>query len=150
MQKQWIAMAVGMMLLTGCDRNEKVPQTTASPLKEAREVTGETTSFGTPVVSVSLRDGRLVSVSIDEITGDTTKKTLGDQYLMSDQSIAPWSQQIEALERFLLTYGPDAVTVDENGKATNEDLRSQCTISIDNYLSTVKEAIRQAESSKES
>ena len=57
MQKQWIAMAVGMMLLTGCGRNEKVPQTTASPLKEAREVTGETTSFGTPVVSVSLRDG---------------------------------------------------------------------------------------------
>ena len=84
-------------------------------------------------------------LSIDEITGDTTKKTLGDNYKMSEMAKASWSDQVKALEDYILTHGPDSIRVDQDGKAINEDLKSQCTINVANYIKTVQKAIEQAE-----
>ena len=53
--------------------------------------------------------------------------------------------QIKALEDYIVAHGLDAVDVDEEGKAANEDLRTQCTITIQNYLQTVEKAVSQAE-----
>ena len=66
-------------------------------------------------------------------------------YKLGEQAIAGWSEQIKALEDYIVAHGLDAVEVDEEGKAANEDLRTQCTITIQNYLQTVKKAVGQAE-----
>lgn len=160
MKKIILCAALCLAVLTGCSWNQKKPQPspsaspstapTVSPtidpaITEASDVVGETTTFGTPIVSVQMKDGKISWVSIDEITEDTTKKTLGDQYKLGEQAIARWSQQIQALEDYIVAHGLEAVNVDEEGKAVNEDLRTQCTITIQNYLETVKKAVSQAE-----
>ena len=160
MKKIILCAGICLAVLAGCswNKNNSQPAPSASPspspsalptidpaITEASDIVGETTAFGTPIVSVQMKDGKISLVSIDEITEDTTKKALGDQYKLGEQAIAGWSEQIKALEDYIVAHGLDAVDVDEEGKAANEDLRTQCTITIQNYLQTVEKAVSQAE-----
>ena len=160
MKKIILCAGICLAVLAGCswNKNNSQPAPSASPspspsalptidpaITEASDIVGETTAGGTPIVSVLMKDGKISWVSIDEITEDTTKKALGDQYKLGEQAIAGWSEQINAREDYSVAQGLDAVDVDEEGKAANEDLRTQCTITIQNYLQTVEKAVSQAE-----
>ena len=43
------------------------PEATMIPLKEAKDVAGEQTPFGTPLVSLKMQEGKITEISIDEI-----------------------------------------------------------------------------------
>lgn len=157
-----VTLFVCGLMLCGCSWNKKQPQPTPTPttapsasptidpsIAEASDVVGETTSFGTPIVSVQLIDGKIHWLSIDELTENTTKKTMGDEYKLGEQAIASWAEQIKNLEDYIVKNGVAGIETDAEGKAANEDLRSQCTISIRNYLNTVEKAVDQAGKPKE-
>ena len=91
MKKIILCAGICLAVLAGCSWNKKNPQPTptASPStspsacrplirrsREASDIVGETTTFRTPIVPVQMKDGRISWVSIDEITEETTKKTL--------------------------------------------------------------------------
>lgn len=80
MKKIILCAVLCLAVLTGCSWNQKKPQPspsaspstapTVSPtidpaITEASDVVGETTTFGTPIVSVQMRDGKISWVSID-------------------------------------------------------------------------------------
>ena len=147
MRKLWI---VCVLLLSGCAcSTEQKPTVTATPdseskMKEAVDVTGEEGAFGTPIVSVVMKDGKITEVSIDEITGESTKKQMKDSYQLPESAVASWSEQIKYLEDYIVKNGVDQIQTDQDGKAVNEDLLSGCTIQIENYLKTVRKAMNEA------
>lgn len=153
--KKLIVLFLGTMMLSGCswmngnDKVEATPSTTPTPTmdsdkQEASDVVGETGTFGTPLVSVQLTDGKISWLSIDELSGDTTKKAMGDEYKLPDTAIASWKDQIKNLEEYIVKNGVESIKTDEEGKAVNEDLLSQCTIQIENYLKTIDKAVMDA------
>lgn len=81
-------------------------------------------------------------VELDETTGDTTKKALGDAYDMKPASTINknWNEQIAFLEAYIVNNGIDQIRLDDAGKAENEDILTGCTISIDSYLKAVLDA----------
>lgn len=146
-------LIVMLLMCTGCacstsQKPASSPAPSSSPepqVKEAYNVTGEETQFGTPIVSLKMKEGKIVELSIDEITGESTKKSLGDDYKLPEGAKDTWSNQIKALEEYIVNHGLDKIQVDAQGKALNEDLLSGCTIQIDNYLKTVRQAMNEAE-----
>lgn len=139
------------VLLSGC-ACAKTPSSTPAPTpsansttaaKKAVDVTGEQTQFGTPIVTLSMKDGKITEISIDEIYGESTKKKMKDSYQLPESAVAPWSEQIKFLEDFILKNGVNVQT-DQNGKAVDSDLLSGCTIQIENYLKTVRKAMNEA------
>jgi len=153
--KQYLIF-LALLLLCGCACSmNQTPSSSPSPTpsstpsvqsqeKRVEDITGEETQFGTPIVSLTMKDGKITEVSIDEITGDTTKKAMGDQYKMSDSAIDTWANQIAFLEKYLLEHDVNEIQTDENGKAEDQDLLSGCTIQIENYLKTVRKAMNEA------
>lgn len=105
------------------------------------------------IVEATLKDKKLVKIRIDETgaksfdgTLNGSKKELGDSYNMKSYSDIgkEWYEQINALEKFIEEYGVDYVEVNEEGKAVNPDLVTQCTIRVDEYLNVSKAAIENA------
>ncbi len=147
--KRCIGMILFSLCLSGCSctvggsgtlENSAVPE---SSIKEAKDVVGEQTAFGTPIVSLKLNEGKIVELNIDEIIEDGTKKELKDEYVMSESAVAPWWKQIETLEKYILDHGLESLEL-KDGKAVNEDLISSVTINIENYVKTINKALNEA------
>lgn len=109
------------------------------------------------IVEATLKNNKLIKIQIDETGAKSfdgslsgSKKELKDEYNMRSYSDIgkEWYEQIEAFENYLVENGIESVIVDDEGKATNLDLMTQCTISVDKYLEISKEAVKNAEKSK--
>ena len=165
--KKLLAIAlVGMLVLTGCGKGKETPETPETPKTETSsvkvgtgivsgikvaEVTDKPGKFETNVtfVVVTLKDDKIESVSIDtaqnavqiaedgttSFTAKDTKKGRGDaDYGMN------WGEQIADLEEYLV-----GKTVAEIELATAEsDLNSTVSISIEGYITAVKDAVANA------
>lgn len=134
------------LLMTGCSCTPQGSESNSSAsnaLKEAKDVVGKETQFGTPLVSLKLSDGKIVELQIDEITPQGSKKELKEEYKISESAIAPWYKQIESLENYILKNGVESIELKE-GKVVNEDLRSSVTIDVEGYIKTIHEAVNQA------
>ena len=152
--KQFLSLALAAVILTGCSctpggssvKPSATPAPTEEPketIKEAKDVVGEETAFGTPIVSLKMSEGKIIEINIDEITENGSKKELKDEYKMSDSAIAPWAQQIQALEDYIVANGVEKIEL-KDGKAANEDLVSSVTINIENYIKTINKALNEA------
>lgn len=104
-------------------------------------------------VEVTMEGDKIKSVSIDETYNkdgkDTTKKALGADYGMKETSAKmgigkEWNEQAEFLESYIVKNGVDKITLDDSGKATNEDVLTGCTINIKPYVEAAKAAIEDA------
>lgn len=152
--KQYLVFLI-MLLVCGCACSvDKKPASTPAPTpsasaqpqeKKVEDVIGEETQFGTPIVSLTMKEGKITEISIDEITGDTTKKAMGEEYKLSDSALDSWANQIAFLENYLLEHDVNDIQTDENGKAVEQDLLSGCTIQIENILKTVRKAMNESQ-----
>ncbi len=130
---------VFLLCLFGCTTSDE-----EAKVKEAQDVVGNEGAFGIPLVSVKIEAGEIIEVSIDEIVGETTKREMAEEYQLSDTAIAPWSDQVDALETYIEQNGLDAIEL-VDGKVVNADLVSSVTIQVDEYLKTIEKAITLAE-----
>ena len=53
---------------------------------------------------------------------------------------AEWFEQVKFLEDYIVANGVDGIELGEDGKATNEDVLTGCTINIKPYVEAVKAA----------
>lgn len=135
--KKTVCLFAAMILLAGCGGSA-----------ETKELTGTAESKDqTTTVKVTKEGDKVKSVSIDETytTEDgeaTTKKTLKEDYNMKSASGIgkEWYEQIEFLENYIVENGVDAITLDDSGKATNEDVLAGCTINIQTYIDAYNNA----------
>ena len=101
-------------------------------------------------VDVTLEDGKIKEISIDETYGDSTKKALGTNYGMSAYAGTwEWDVQIGHLEKALV--GTDGkIALDENGYPTDPevtatpDAESGCTVGLTEIQKAILEAIAAA------
>lgn len=137
MKKLTIA-ALALVMLTAC--GPKVTTGTAETQLDSSKITCE----------VTLEDGKVTEITIDETQGDSTKRTLGDNYGMKGTSAnigridggAEWYEQVDNLQNYIIANGVDAVTLDDAGYIT--DATIGCTINVYNIMATVNAAIENA------
>ena len=105
---------------------------------------------------VTLVDGKFTAVTIDTFyaKSDAWKKELGDDYGMKTKNpaaIGEWYEQAEAFEKWCV--GKTAEEVASTPTVTNDeghvvaedaDLKTGCTISIDQFLEAVAAAVAAA------
>ena len=109
-------------------------------------------------------EGKLESVLLDELevsvsadsTGHVTlptdwrtKRQKGDDYPLAEVSSLKkgWGEQADAFASYLIGMTPEQVSmlkVDKDGKATDADLLSGCTIAVDRYRDAVTRACANA------
>lgn len=132
MKKLTIA-ALALVMLTAC--GPKVTTGTAETAVDAEKIT----------VSVTLEDGKVSEIAIDETYNGSTKRTLGDEYGMVKYggTDKEWYVQVDNLQNYIIENGVEAVVLDDSGYATG-DLASGCTINLYNIMSTVNDAIANA------
>ena len=98
-------------------------------------------------VELTLEDGKISEVTIDHYYAaqDAFKKALGADYgMVVASSIGKeWFEQAEALEQWMV-----GKTVEELSTADTEDLKTSCTMGIDEYVEAVKAAAEVAEEVK--
>lgn len=149
MKKLLASLFVASVLLAGCGGND------SSSVKTG-EGTATSESHGdtlTTTAKVEMDGDKFTKVEIDETYkdekgNDTTKKTLGADYKMKDTSAkmgkieggAEWFEQVKFLEDYIVKNGVDGIELGEDGKATNEDVLTGCTINIKPYIEAVKAA----------
>ena len=142
--KKLAALLVLALTLTACG-GTKV--TTANHEYKYTDSNGaEQTIF----VDVTLENGKIKEITIDETYGDSTKKALGTDYLMSVYAGTwEWDVQIGHLEKALV--GTDGkIALDENGYPTDSkvtatpDATSGCTIGLTEIQKAILEAIAAA------
>lgn len=148
--KRIIAIALMLLFvfaLVGCqnqndDANAKLKDGTYSATADSFSAQGYK-----PTVDVVIKDGKVYSVSIDELTeeGGTTKKALSEngQYRMVELGGAQseWHEQVALYEKAVVEQGVDNVKLDDNGVP---DAISGCTITVKAYADLIKEAINKA------
>lgn len=151
MKKLLACLFCASVLLAGCGSGSgdsssvKTGEGTATS-----ESQGETL---TTTAKVELDGDKFTKVEIDETYkdkdgNDTTKKTLGADYGMKDTSAkmgkieggGEWFEQIKFLEDYIVKNGVDGIELGDDGKATNEDVLTGCTINIKPYVEAVKAA----------
>lgn len=98
-------------------------------------------------VTVTVSDGKVVSVDIDDIDKDKkSKKALSESgnYGMKEKGNAKgeWHEEIALLEKQLTEKGVSGITVNSEGKT---DAISGCTIAISKYLNLYNKAIEKAQ-----
>lgn len=116
---------------------------------EAEKVEGETEKTGsvttddgaTVEATIVEKDGKIKSISIDEIEPDGNSKKEKADYMKNASPIGKeWNEQVEFLEQYIMENGVDAVKMDEKGYPTNEDLLAGCSINVKNFVDAVKAA----------
>lgn len=136
--KKIVLMLLSLLVVTGCAAKAKTG--VAESAKDGEAYVR---------VEVTVEGDKITSVNIDEFGATSldgsksgSKKSLGDDYSMKTYSPIQreWYEQIKSLEDFIVANGVDAVETDEAGKVVNADLKAECTISVANYLTYVKEA----------
>ncbi len=93
--------------------------------------------------TIEEENGKVTSISIDVVDKDgKSKKEAGDDYGMKSPSGIgkEWYEQVKYLEQFIINNGIDAVKLDSDGYAEDEDLKSGCTINLKDIMEAVNEA----------
>lgn len=138
MQK-WLIFMSGVLILCGCSGNTVEKEGIGTYTNENEEIT---------TAKVKLKNDNLVEVSLDETAKgkDKTKKELGEEYGMKQASTIhkEWNEQIAYLEKYIAKNGIDNIKVGSDGKAENADVRTGCTIRVDNYIKAIKLAQQNA------
>ncbi len=131
--KKAMLMCLLLVVLCGCSNDD----TTVESEGAYQNSKGETST-----AKVTFVNGKIKSVSLDETTGNTTKKALKDSYNMREASAIGknWDEQIAFLENYIKQNGIDQIQLDDSGKARNEDILTGCTISIDGYIKAIQDA----------
>lgn len=134
--KKLACLFAAAVLLAGCGGGSKA-------------VSGEGTAENdgmTTTAKVTLEGDKFTAVDINETYEkdgkQTTKKELKDEYNMKPASGIgkEWYEQIAFLEDYIKTNGVDKITLGDDGKATNEDVLTGCTMNIKPYVEAVKAA----------
>lgn len=131
-----ILILSSMLLLAAC--SSKSPQS----LSGRGEVKIDTE---VSTVELTLNDGVISEINIDEISEGKSKKELGDDYGMRKNSSIDkeWYEQIAYLEERLI--GTDGqIKLDEKGKAVDADIISGCTIDLTAISEAINIAIDEA------
>ena len=144
-----ISILLCILLLHGCG----MWKSSDKQLEKVGVAKSEEKNGSQIVVEVTVVDDKLMKIRIDETgaksfdgTMSGTKKELGDEYNMRSFSDIgkEWYEQINALELFIEEYGLEAVTVDSDGRPTNDDLKTSCTISVEEFLNVAEDAVYNA------
>lgn len=144
-----LSIMMYLMMLNGCG----MWQGSDKQLEKVGVAKSEEENGSQIVVEATVVDDKLIKIRIDETGAKSfdgsmsgTKKELGDDYNMRSFSDIgkEWYEQINALELFIEEYGLEAVTVDSDGRATNDDLKTSCTISVEEYLDVAEDAVYNA------
>ena len=97
-------------------------------------------------VEVVIRDGKIYSVDCDaEHQEDGTKKAHSEsgKYNMKTAGAQyDWHEEIAFFEKHVVENGLEDIKLDSNGKT---DAVTGCTISVDNYVKLINEALKKAE-----
>ena len=136
MKKLTIA-ALALVMLTACG-----PKITTGTAETKIDNHG---SEETVTVTVTLEDGKVTEVEIDETYQGSTKATLQNDYNMKKASPIgkEWFEQAEYLQNYIVENGVEAVVLNESGYATG-DLTAGCTINLYNIMATVNAAVEAA------
>lgn len=134
---------VAAVLLTGCGSS-------ATPTKG--EATATNSKGQTTTVKVTKEGDKITALDINETYvedgKDTTKKDLKEGYNMKAASSISkeWYEQIAFLEDFIVKNGIDKVgeLTAEEGKPTNPDVLTGCTMGIKDYITSTEEAVKNA------
>lgn len=137
-------------LLAGCGSSGDDNKDNTSTSTVTGEGTATNESNGetlTTTAKVTMDGDKITSVEFDETYkdsegNDTTKKTLKDDYNMKPASAIgkEWWEQAEFLEDYVEQNGVDGIELAEDGKATNEDVLTGCTMNIKPYVEAIKAA----------
>ncbi len=95
---------------------------------------------------VTMKGDKITNISLDEFKEGKSKKELGATYKMKAASSIgkEWDEQIVALEKYIVKHGLDKIQLSEDGKATNEDVLTSCTMSIKDVIAAAKSAVETA------
>lgn len=153
MKKRLLALVVlvfaFVFVLAACQNNQQ-DNIKSDKLKDGT-YTATATNFSPqgykPTVEVVIKDGKVYSVLIDEISEDSgaTKRAQSEsgQYRMVELGGAQseWHEQVALYEKAVVEQGVENVKLDENGVP---DAISGCTITVGEYAELIKEAINKA------
>lgn len=140
MKKLTLILAAFALVACGSSSNE--PEKTGKAETEANSK-GQVAS-----AEVTMQGDKITKISLDESypDKDSTKKTLGAEYGMKE--ISPikkeWNEQVQFLEEYIVKNGVDKIELDDEGKPTNEDVLTGCTISVKEMLDATNKAIESA------
>ena len=116
MKKITVLLLGVCMLLSGCAKSEQ------------KEGTGTYTNANgeTTTAKVTLKDGKISKVSIDETAKDKdkTKKELGADYHMKTASGIgkEWNEQVKFFENYVAKHGIEKLELKDNGKADRKSV----------------------------
>lgn len=140
MKKLTLILAAFALVACGSSSNE--PEKTGKAETEANSK-GQVAS-----AEVTMQGDKITKISLDESypDKDSTKKKLGAEYGMKE--ISPikkeWNEQVQFLEEYIVKNGVDKIQLDDEGKPTNEDVLTGCTISVKEMLDATNKAIENA------
>lgn len=132
-------------ILPGSDTDSKVSSMKNGKYTVNAEEYDESGYLAT--VTVTISDGKVVSVSIDDVDKDKqSKKALSESggYGMKEKGNAQgeWHEEIALLEQALTKNGSADIAVNAEGKT---DAISGCTISVGKYLDLYNKALEKAQ-----
>ncbi len=132
--KMRYALLCFLMILGGCSKQVKKVGNGVFQNENGERITAK----------INIIDDKLVKVNLDETVKDKkeTKKELGDSYHLKIASKIgkEWYEQIDFLEKYIVEHGIDSIRMNEEGKATNKDVITGCTIRIDGFIEAIKNA----------
>lgn len=133
-----LSVLLMILALAGCSN------TPASTTKTGSAEVGADDAKTT--VTVTLEGDKLTAVEIDQVSGDSTKKQLGNDYNMKQASVIgkEWFEQAEFLENYMVENNTTEIELDETGKAVSEDVLSGCTIGIKDIVEAAEQAVKAA------
>ncbi len=128
------------LLLAACSSNGG---STGTAVKEGSASIGE--EANKTVASVKLEGDKIIELSIDQYQDGQSKMELGADYNMKGASEIKkeWNEQIEFLADYIKENGTD-IAINEEGKPTDAEVLTGCTVGIENILAAVNEAVANA------
>ncbi len=152
MYKKLSLAALSLVLLAGCANDSaKTPTTdtnTTNDEQTTQTLKGTSSYDGGSTVNATIeKDGEnLSNVMIEFVDQDGNAVTELDQLYGPDKDTqtsidTEWLDQVDYLENYIKENGVDSVTVDENGKPTNDDLKDHVDLDVRPMLEAVKGAI---------
>lgn len=128
------------LLLAACSSNGG---STGTAVKEGSASIGE--EANKTIASVKLEGDKIIELSIDQYQDGQSKMELGADYNMKGASEIKkeWNEQIEFLADYIKENGTD-IAINEEGKPTDAEVLTGCTVGIENILAAVNEAVANA------
>ncbi len=129
---KYLGIASFIILLTACT-NMSIQQVEGTYTNTKGEVTTATVKF---------QGEKIVEVEFDETKNGESKKKAASSYGMRQASTISkeWNEQVMFLEKYIQQNGVDKIQTDDEGKATDIDILTGCTMSIDNFLKALQNA----------